>query len=387
MKPLIEVRELSKCFYTKANPDGFWALKDINFTLRQGENLAIIGHNGSGKSTLLKTLSNILLPTSGRVTIRGRVASLLELGTGFHPDLTGRENVYFYGAILGFSRKEIRKEFDAIVDFSGVEAFIDAPIRNYSSGMQMRLAFSVAAFMQSDILLVDEVLAVGDMAFQNKCIKKIQEGRANGRGLIFVAHNLAMTTAMCPMSILLEKGSIKAYDQSKIVADLYSKVDNPGQSEVRFEDENATTVYPISGKVLNQAGEDCQTFDLNEAIRIEMELGILEELPYSYTAGFHIYTMEGVLVFPANYQFSYEDQHSSGKHIIVCEIPPNLLNTGTYYITLACSTWKPEYQLHFKKEDVLRFEITEVISQRQFDYYGEYPGVIRPKVHFNHLAK
>ena len=385
MKPLIEASELSKCFYTSTHPNGFWALKDISFQLEQGENLAIIGHNGSGKSTLLKILSNVLLPTTGGVTIRGRVASLLELGTGFHPDLTGRENVFFYGTVLGFSKKEIKQSFDAIVDFSGVEAFIDMPIRTYSSGMQMRLAFSVAVFMQSDILLVDEVLAVGDMVFQNKCIQKIEEGRQEGKGLILVSHNQALTTSMCAQTILLERGEMIAYDQSKHVADIYARAGVSCTSSVRFEERTNLFVRPIAGRVVNVNGEECQSFDLNEMIQLEICIEILQEVPQSYIVGFHVHTAEGILLFPANHLLHNEHESSVGKHTIVCEIPPNLLNTGRYEVTLACSTWTPAYQMHFKKEAVLSFEVTEVISNRSLDYYGEYLGVIRPALNFKHL--
>src|ERR1700677_3494293 len=184
----------------------FWALKDVSFEVKQGEVLGIIGRNGAGKSTLLKILSRITEPTKGRVTLRGRVASLLEVGTGFHPELTGRENLFLNGAILGMTRREVRRKFDEIAAFAEVERFLDTPVKRYSSGMYMRLAFAVAAHMEPEILLVDEVLAVGDAAFQKKCLKKMGEVARGGRTVLFVSHNLAAVQSLCPVAIHLRGG-------------------------------------------------------------------------------------------------------------------------------------------------------------------------------------
>lgn len=199
----------------------FWALKDVSFDIQQGDRVGIIGRNGAGKSTLLKILSRITEPTSGKIKIKGRVASLLEVGTGFHPELTGRENIYLNGAILGMSKAEIRKKFDEIVAFAEVEKFLDTPVKRYSSGMYVRLAFAVAAHLEPEILIVDEVLAVGDAQFQKKCMGKMEEVGKEGRTVIFVSHNIQAIRQLCSKAILLESGSLTAFDSSQQVTDLY----------------------------------------------------------------------------------------------------------------------------------------------------------------------
>jgi lipopolysaccharide transport system ATP-binding protein len=227
MTPILEVRNLSKKYrirhagggylslrermlsairFEKTQSEDFWALKDISFDVKQGESIGIIGRNGAGKSTLLKILSKITPPTEGKVTIRGRIASLLEVGTGFHPELTGRENIFFNGSLLGMKRQEIESKFDEIVDFSGVEKFLDTSLKHYSSGMQLRLAFSVAAFLEPEILVIDEVLAVGDAEFQKKCLGKMEDVTKSGRTILFVSHNLIAIKTLCTSGVLLDQG-------------------------------------------------------------------------------------------------------------------------------------------------------------------------------------
>lgn len=201
----------------------FWALKDVSFEIKQGDRVGIIGRNGAGKSTLLKILSRIVEPTTGRVRIKGRVASLLEVGTGFHPELTGRENIFLNGAILGMTKAEIRKKFDEIVDFSGVERFLDTPVKRYSSGMYVRLAFAVAAHLEPEILIVDEVLSVGDAAFQQRCLGKMKQVSTEGRTVLFVSHNLPAVRLLCEDAILLEKGLVMAQGETGHVLNQYSK--------------------------------------------------------------------------------------------------------------------------------------------------------------------
>jgi lipopolysaccharide transport system ATP-binding protein len=214
------IKHPSKVFQTET--EEFWALKDVSFTVNEGESIGIIGKNGAGKSTLLKILSRITPPTKGKITLRGRVASLLEVGTGFHPELTGRENVYFNGAILGMKRSEIKRKFDEIVAFAGVEKFIDTPLKHYSSGMQLRLAFAVAAFLEAEILVVDEVLAVGDAEFQKKCLGKMEDVAKNeGRTVLFVSHNMGYIENFCSKSILLDNGIMKGFNKTSAIIKNY----------------------------------------------------------------------------------------------------------------------------------------------------------------------
>ena len=225
----------------------FWALKDVSFEVQEGEVLGIIGRNGAGKSTLLKILSRITEPTSGRITLRGRVASLLEVGTGFHPELTGRENIFLNGAILGMSRAEIRKKFDEIVAFAEIEKFLDTPVKRYSSGMYVRLAFAVAAHLEPEILIVDEVLAVGDAEFQKKCLGKMNEvSRRDGRTVLFVSHNMAAVTQLTERAILLSHGSIAHSGECQSVVQFYL-AESRGRGIVEFDVRNQTRRHGGTG--------------------------------------------------------------------------------------------------------------------------------------------
>ncbi|MDY0016725.1 MAG: ABC transporter ATP-binding protein [Candidatus Delongbacteria bacterium] len=232
--PYLTFRDLLADSFKKLNPlsrkdkeisskEEFWALKDINLEIKQGEKIGIIGRNGAGKSTLLKILSRITEPTTGSVKIKGRVASLLEVGTGFHPELTGRENIFLNGAILGMRREEIKRKFDEIVDFSGVEKFLDTPVKRYSSGMYVRLAFAVAAHLEPEILLIDEVLAVGDAEFQKKCLGKMDDVAKQGRTIVFVSHNMGAIRQLCERGVLLEKGEMKFEDEISTMINMYEK--------------------------------------------------------------------------------------------------------------------------------------------------------------------
>ena len=215
--------------FEKNNTEDFWALKDVSFEVQPGESIGIIGRNGVGKSTLLKILSKITPPTTGRIVSRGRIASLLEVGTGFHPELTGRENIFFNGSLLGMKRKEIAAKFDEIVDFSGVEKFLDTPLKHYSSGMQLRLAFAVAAFLEPEVLIIDEVLAVGDAEFQKKCLGKMEDVSRSGRTILFVSHNMGMVSNLCNKSIWINNGIIKLMSDTDKVISGYL------QQEIKFE--------------------------------------------------------------------------------------------------------------------------------------------------------
>lgn len=311
MKPILEIQNISKKFkinheqqpylslrdslfkfISPKSTEDFWALKNVNITVEQGDTLGIIGRNGAGKSTLLKILSKITPPTSGKIISRGRIASLLEVGTGFHPELTGRENVFMNGSILGMRKKEITKNFDAIVDFAGVEKFIDTPLKHYSSGMQLRLAFAVAAFLENEILIIDEVLAVGDAEFQKKCLGKMNEiSKEDGRTLLFVSHNLAATQNLCEKSILMDEGTVVTYDKTEYIIDKYLTLNNTkteniseikirkGNGNLRF---NNGVIRSLNSNTAGNVESFSETvielsFDLNQNINIKsskIDIGI-----------------------------------------------------------------------------------------------------------------
>lgn len=267
LKPILEIKGISKKYQIQSNAkpylslresvfsflkpsskkEEFWALQDVSFDVMQGDTIGIIGKNGAGKSTLLKILSKITPPTKGKVTCRGRIASLLEVGTGFHPELSGRENIFLNGSILGMKRSEIQKQFDAIVEFSGVGKFIDTTLKHYSSGMQLRLAFSVAAFLEPEILIIDEVLAVGDAEFQKKCLGKMQDVSKSGRTILFVSHNIQAVQSLCQKSVFLENGRVNSIGGTEQILNNYfstfrdrvnsrtiSKTQRPGNGIIRF---------------------------------------------------------------------------------------------------------------------------------------------------------
>ncbi len=239
-QPYLSLRDsLSNIFKSKKTTEDFWALKDVSFNVEQGDTVGIIGKNGAGKSTLLKILSKITPPTSGKIICRGRIASLLEVGTGFHPELSGRENIFMNGSILGMRRAEILKNFDAIVDFSGVEKFIDTPLKHYSSGMQLRLAFAVAAFLENEILIIDEVLAVGDAEFQKKCMGKMEDVSKSGRTILFVSHNMSAIESLCKSAIRLDGGKLLMHSSVANVMNDYLV-----QPTSKFSNQNGVYEYP-----------------------------------------------------------------------------------------------------------------------------------------------
>jgi len=315
----------------------FWALKDVSFDVAQGEVLGIIGRNGAGKTTLLKILSRITDPTEGRIALRGRVASLLEVGTGFHPELTGRENIFLNGAILGMMRADIRRRFDEIVSFAAVEEFVDTPVKRYSSGMYVRLAFAVAAHLEPDILIVDEVLAVGDVEFQKKCIGKMDESAKEGRTVLFVSHDMRRAAALCRRGLLLESGRIKCYgDISNVIetylaahmqddafSDLTERNDRSGSGEARF----------VSIELLKN-GQQCRTFSMGDPFAQTIRVRFDHDVP-SFTVGVTISTSDGIRV----YQFMSCDEGCEwnaeiGEYVFTVSIDCLLLYPGSYFVDL-----------------------------------------------------
>ena len=316
-----------------SSKEEFWALKDINFEVQQGDRLGIIGRNGAGKSTLLKVLSRITEPTTGKVKIKGRVASLLEVGTGFHPELTGRENIYLNGAILGMSRAEVRKKFDEIVDFSGVEKFLDTPVKRFSSGMYVRLAFAVAAHLEPEILLIDEVLAVGDAEFQRKCLGKMEEVSKNeGRTILFVSHNMNAIEKLCNTCILLNKGKIynSAVKPKEVIAEYLSVNKEIGKYNWSRKDSAVDNQYFRLEKFYLSKS----LYNYNEEIKIFVEGSVIENDP-ALQLGISVYDESGALLF-----WSYHTDSSEADWIklydgnikISVTFPCRWLNEGDYYI-------------------------------------------------------
>jgi len=313
----------------------FWALREVSVEIKQGEIIGIIGRNGAGKSTLLKILTGITPPTEGEIVMRGRTASLLEVGTGFHPELTGRENIFLNGAILGMTKKEIVGKFNEIVTFSGVEKFLDTPVKYYSSGMYVRLAFSVAAHMEPDILLVDEVLAVGDAEFQKKCLGKIEEvAQGKGRTILFVSHNMAAIQRLCPKTIWLEKGKVKMFGETGEVIKLYlnniSKIDG----DIHLE-EDFTGMGGIIGTKISLVDDSHNTSMPQEGGAYALELEWKKEKNISLSdlqCGFAIHNSQGILVTrlsSGSVGVHLKTEKETGKW--TCKIDKNLLPRGDYY--------------------------------------------------------
>jgi lipopolysaccharide transport system ATP-binding protein len=345
---------------TSRRPDPtrvLWALNDVSFEVAPGEVIGIIGGNGAGKSTLLKILSRITWPTSGRVEVRGRVGSLLEVGTGFHPELTGRENIYLNSAILGMSRSEIRRKFDEIVAFSEIEPFLDTPVKHYSSGMNVRLGFAVAAHLSPRILIVDEVLAVGDVNFQKKCLGKIGEASRGGRTILFVSHNLSIVRALCTRGIFLERGmvrwdgdvssAINAYlrtMETASVEDLSRRTDRRGEGKIRLLGVTVTRGDDPSLTTLVTGLPARFTFSINYLIQ-------------GMSCSFTIYNREGasILCFDSSIAGT-EDRHDYGEGCLVCIIDELSLLPGTYRVNAALYTGG-DLQDHL--EGVATFEVAQ----------------------------
>jgi lipopolysaccharide transport system ATP-binding protein len=363
----------------------FKALDDVSFDIRQGEVVGIIGRNGAGKSTLLKVLSRITEPSAGRVELYGRVGSLLEVGTGFHPELTGRENVYLNGAILGMAKSEIRRQFDAIVDFSGVEKFLDTPVKRYSSGMYVRLAFAVAAHLQSDILIVDEVLAVGDANFQNKCLGKMQEVGQTGRTVIFVSHSMPMIQRLCRTGIVLDGGRVQFIGEATTAALEYMR-GNAGRSFERVWADPAKAPRSDAAVLLGVVVLDGQhrprgRFDVREPVMISIEYRCMQpgRMPI---AAIHVINGAGIILF-ASADFTRQgDEVLAGTTIrATCLIPANLLAEGEFTVLAALVSYNPDI-LHVCENDAVTFM---TVDQSKGDGVRgsaatAWPGVLRPKL-------
>lgn len=339
----------------------FWALKEVSFSIQPGESIGIIGKNGAGKSTLLKILSRITGPTTGQITYRGRIASLLEVGTGFHPELTGKENIFFSGSLLGLTRQEIIQSFDAIVDFSGVEKFLNTPIKHYSSGMQLRLAFSVAAFLRSEILVVDEVLAVGDAEFQKKCMGKMNEISGSGRTILFVSHNMGVMQQLCQKIAWLDKGQLKEYGEKTSV--IRSYLDSESKSTEYIPSLTLEAKTSIKRLYVGDAEARAkQWFGHKESVRIYLECQVLEQNP-ELRIGISIQDDRGFVIFTDEIQWN-ETLHGYSKFCIT--LPSPLLTPGQYFITSGIHI--PNVNILDLQERIQAFEIRDEGSA--FSLYG-----------------
>ena len=332
--PLVKLKRLVNVILGKNRNEIFWALQDINFAVNRGEAIGIIGPNGAGKSTLLKILSRITPPTTGEIILRGRVASLLEVGTGFHPELSGRENIYLNGAILGMTKKEIAKKFDAIVQFSGVEQFIDTPVKRYSSGMYIRLAFAIAAHIEPDILIVDEVLAVGDAEFQRKCLGKMDEvARVGGRTVLFVSHNMAAVSRLCVKTILLDKGKVIACGDTDEVIGKYLSAGYANASHLQFPLHSTDVI--LHSYSIKQDGSESVAIAGERPFCVIVEFSILKTLRLFRVGIFIKNNMDSVITktFVQDYLREFEEI-KPGKYSATLEIPSHLFLAGEYRIEL-----------------------------------------------------
>ncbi len=337
---------LQNLFRRRERPQGdyIWALKKISFEVQKGETIGIIGKNGAGKTTLLKILTRITEPTEGMARLRGRVSSLLEVGTGFHPELTGRENIFLNGAILGMKRGEVRKKFDEIVSFSEIEKFIDTPVKRYSSGMYVRLAFAVAAHLEPDILLVDEVLAVGDASFQKKCMGKMESVAGEGRTVLFVSHNMAAVSNLCKKTMLLEDGRIKFFDSTQKVVDTYLAENLQSKGEVIFSEDRCrpkSELNFLSVRLLDPETKDtCAYAKLTRGIILQIEYQVLQPVSFAQI-GFELWNATGTCVLcSTDFDQHPENSHFTrqpGRYRTSCYIPSTFLRPGHYWITIASS--------------------------------------------------
>jgi lipopolysaccharide transport system ATP-binding protein len=367
-----------------------WALRDVSFEVAPGEVVGIVGRNGAGKSTLLKILSRITEPTSGRVELYGRIGSLLEVGTGFHPELTGRENIFLNGAILGMRRREIAAKFDEIVAFAEIERFIDTPVKRYSSGMYTRLAFAVAAHLEPEILLVDEVLAVGDAAFQKKCLGKMGEVAREGRTVLFVSHNMTAVNQLCSRAVLLAGGRLALEGPTPEVVAEYFREGSDGGGERVWPDPQAApgndrmrlrAVRLVSGGRVNNEP------DIDKEMSVEVEFWNLLPGARNQCVNIYLYDAMGNVVLstantpPANAVEDdwFRQNHEPGLYRSVCTIPANFLNEGTYHVSVYLLTLGP-VTLEAEAQQVLSFNVFDTGVMREVGVGGRWDGVVRVRL-------
>lgn len=357
-----------------------WALRDISFMVEEGQALGVIGRNGAGKSTLLKILSKVTAPTAGKIKVRGRIASLLEVGTGFHPELTGRENIYLNGAILGMTRNEIARKFDEIVSFAEVEKFVDTPVKRYSSGMYVRLAFAVAAHLDPEIMVVDEVLAVGDAAFQRKCLGKLSENADQGRTVLFVSHNMAAINRLCRRAILLDRGYLVADGSAPEITAKYlaGAAEENGVRKWDFKEAPGTEeIRLLEINVLNETGKSKSVFEVSDDIYIKLLYRVgIPNIRFRCTLNF---TTQGVFVFSA-IEPTELVRRDIGVYSSVLKVPAHLLTESEYILNISIFTSSGTKKHYVNLRDAISFQVYDPMTKpsARGDYTQNMAGVIRP---------
>lgn len=390
MKPILEIHQVSKKFRiqhekqsylslrdsltsifkpSSSSSEDFYALNQVSFEVNPGESVGIIGRNGAGKSTLLKILSKITPPSSGKIISRGRIASLLEVGTGFHSELSGRENIFLNGSILGMKRKEIQNKFDEIVDFSGTEKFLDTPLKHYSSGMQLRLAFAVAAFLEPEILIIDEVLAVGDAEFQKKCLGKMEDvSRNEGRTLLFVSHNLASVAHLCSKGILLNAGQIAFMGTSQAAIDTYSRLAQNSGISAQFEKKNpeGKAVELMAAGVYDSEGKAKELFEIDEEIVLSFQLQCNQKLPNTFGYVIVKSRQEEIFIESDTTDFlpNCFEQIQQGQSSYQLKIKANVLPHGEYLVYLSITSNFANNFVVDQPGDILSFSVIDSKTQR-----------------------
>ncbi|MDN5942121.1 MAG: ABC transporter ATP-binding protein, partial [Nitrospira sp.] len=361
-----------------------WPVRDVSFEVQCGDIVGIVGRNGAGKSTLLKLLSRITEPTSGRAHMYGRVGTLLEVGTGFHPELTGRDNIYLSGIIYGMKKQEIDKRFDEIVAFSGVEKYIDTPVKRYSSGMYVRLAFAVGAHMDCEVLIVDEVLAVGDTQFQKKCLNKMHDMGGQGRTVLFVSHNMDAVTRLCKRVILLDQGKVIADGSAHEVVGTYMHAAASKRASKEWTDLSTAPgddVARLCGvRVKTIEGQIPEIIDIRQTFAIEIEIEVLRP-GWVLTPNFELYSDEGACIFES---FDWDPtwrrcSRPVGRYVSRAWIPGNLLSEGYHFVTVHCASIDP-FRIMIKVEEVVGFRVVDSHEgdSARGDYTGDMIGAVRP---------
>lgn len=390
--PFLKVGEVNDR-ETKGESDYVWALRDINFEVGEGEVLGIIGKNGAGKSTLLKILSQVAQPTTGTVKMKGKISSLLEVGTGFHPELTGRENIFLNGAILGMSKKEIIQKYDEIVDFSGVERYIDTPVKRYSSGMYVRLAFAVAANLEPDIMIIDEVLAVGDAEFQKKCLGKMKDVSGSGRTILFVSHNMTAMGALCSKGIYLKNGKIIDYGEMLSVINTYMSDGSVVLAYKKWDELNAPgddSAKLLEVRLINEMQESVNFVLLgNKKFGIEFTYKITKPI-IKPVPQIHFYTNKQDNIFISYGYYSNCEFYTSdevlkpGTYKSIAWLPNSILNTQLYQISVGLANLE-KMALNFWNIETIMFEVIEDLTARKMLYKGTIGGLLRPELEWENI--